>query len=166
MEQLSIERINENAPYKVSMGETKISYCFTTCHGVDYSIDFVDDDLIESDASYQLIIANLNNKKSPRDYQVRDTIVAIIEEFFTVNAATILYICETGDNKQSMRNRLFEYWFSGYKYKYLYTLLSSAIQDEDGVMNYATLIVRNDNPRLVDVVSEFTNSVNILNQKP
>ena len=41
------------------MGETKISYCFTTCHGVDYSIDFVDDDLIESDASYQLIIANI-----------------------------------------------------------------------------------------------------------
>lgn len=61
---------------------------------------------------------------------------------------------------------MFEYCFSGYKYKYLYTLLSSAIQDEDGVMNYATLIIRNDNPRLVDVVSEFTNSVNILNQKP
>lgn len=165
-EQLDINRLNGNTPYRVSVGETTRSYCFTTCYGVDYSIDFVDDDLIESDESYQLIIANLNNKKSPRDYKVRDTILTIIEEFFTVNIATVLYICETGDSKQSQRNRLFDYWFSGYKYKHLYTLLSSSIKDEEGVMNYATLIVRNDNPKLVDVVNEFTKSVNLLNQKP
>ena len=78
----------------------------------------------------------------------------------------MLYICETGDNKQSMRNRLFEYWFSGYKYKHLYTLMSSAVKDEEGMMNYATLIIRNDNPNMVKVITEFTNSVNLLNQKP
>ena len=166
MKRLDVDRINNNAPYRVFEGETINSYCFYTNYGVDYSIDFVNDDLIECDESYQLIIANLNNKKSPRDNDVKDTILAIIEEFFTVNIATMLYICETGDNKQSMRNRLFEYWFSGYKYKHLYTLMSSAVKDEEGMMNYATLIIRNDNPNMVKVITEFTNSVNLLNQKP
>lgn len=32
--------------------------------------------------------------------------------------------------------------------------------------NYATYIVRNDNPRLVEVITEFTTTVSMLNQKP
>ena len=65
-----------------------------------------------------------------------------------------------------MRNRLFEYWFSSYSYRYLYTLLSSSVVDEEGVVNYATLIIRNDNPRLHQVINEFTESVSMLSQKP
>ena len=44
--------------------------------------------------------------------------------------------------------------------------MSSAVKDEEGMMNYATLIIRNDNPNMVKVITEFTNSVNLLNQKP
>ena len=60
--------------------------------------------------TYQFSIINGNNKKSPRDPKVRETIIAIVENFFMENQEVMLYICETGDGKQSMRNRLFEYW--------------------------------------------------------
>lgn len=148
------------------MGGTSNSYCFTTDYGIDYSVDFVEDDLISSDESYQLIIAKLNNKKSPKDDKIKETVLAIVEEFFDKNQSTLLYLCETGDNKQTMRSRLFEYWFSTYKHKTQYTMVSSSIIDEDGIVNYATLIIRNDNPKLSQVVAEFSDSIALLSQKP
>jgi len=115
---------------------------------------------------YPLIIANLNNVKSPRDTKVRDSILAIVDEFFNKNQSTLLYICETGDGKQGIRSRLFEYWFETYRYKALFTMLTSSIVDEEWVVNFATLILRNDNPLLAEVVAEFSESVQLLSQKP
>lgn len=61
-------------------------------------------------------IININNKRSPRDHNVRDTIIAIVENFFQENQDVMLYICETGDGKQSMRRRLFGKGIYGYNY--------------------------------------------------
>ena len=166
MNALSLQWINTYSPYQVGMGESNVSFGFTTDYGVDYSVDFVTDDLISSDESYQLIIANLNNRKSPRDGKVKDTVLYIVEEFFNKNQSTLLYICETGDSKQTMRNRLFEYWFSTYKNRSRYAIMSSSITDEYGVVNYATIIVRNDNPRMPLVMAEFSESIHLLSQKP
>ena len=98
--------------------------------------------------------------------KVRDTIIAIVDEFFRNNNSTLLYICETGDSKQSMRSRLFEYWFSTYNRKALFTMISSSIVDEEGVVNFATIILRNDNPNLSEIIAEFTESIQLLSQKP
>ena len=125
-----------------------------------------EDDILLSQNSYQLIIANINNHKSPRDRKVRDTIIAIVDEFFRNNNSTLLYICEIGDSRQSMRSRLFEYWFSTYKRKALFTMISSSIVDEEGVVNFATIILRNDNPNLSEIIAEFTESIQLLSQKP
>lgn len=122
--------------------------------------------LLLSRESFQLIIANINNHKSPRDRKVRDTIIAIIDEFFHVNNSTLLYICETGDNKQRMRSRLFEYWFSTYNRKSLFGTLSFSIMDNEGVINFASIILRNDNPFLAEIITEFAESIQALSQKP
>ena len=76
------------------------------------------------------------------------------------------YKVEEGDGKQRLRSCLFERWFSAYSKKGLYTSVTSSVVDEDGITNYATIIVRNDNPRLVDVIAEFTTTISLLNQKP
>ena len=166
MNTLSLERINRSAPYAVTEGDTLGTFRFFTKKGVHYAVDFVPDDLIETGESFQLIIANLNNVKSPRDTKVRDSILAIVDEFFNKNQSTLLYICETGDGKQGIRSRLFEYWFETYRYKALFTMLTSSVVDEEGIVNFATLILRNDNPLLAEVVAEFSESVQLLSQKP
>ena len=98
---LSLERINSGeTPYQVEPTEQNGFYQFFTDGGVHYSVGFMEDDVLLSKNSYQLIIANINNHKSPRDRKVRDTIVSIVDEFFRCNNSTLLYICETGDNKQ------------------------------------------------------------------
>ena len=80
---LSIEDINSVAPYKVQpVGDNRVIYTFVTDSGVELAIDFMDDDLIPSAESYQLVISNVNNKRSPRDSKVQKTILAIVTEFF------------------------------------------------------------------------------------
>ena len=59
------------------------------------------------------------------------------------------------------------FWsFSSYKRKALFTMLSSSIVDSDGMVNYATLILRNDNPRFAQVMEEYSKSIQLLSQKP
>lgn len=157
---------HENSSYPVETTGEDGFYQFFTDGGVHYSVGFMEDDILLSQNSYQLIIANINNHKSPRDHKVRDTIIAIVDEFFRNNNSTLLYICETGDSKQSMRSRLFEYWFSTYNRKALFTMISSSIVDEEGVVNFATIILRNDNPNLSEIIAEFTESILLLSQKP
>lgn len=116
--------------------------------------------------TYQFSIINGNNKNSPRDPKVRETIVAIVEDFFLENNEVMLYICETGDGRQSMRSRLFEYCFSQYKEGWNVLMMSASIYDAEGVKNYAAIIVRQDHPRLSDITREFTDAVKLLNDKP
>ena len=166
MNPLSLEAINASAPYEVTEGREENFYEFFTVHDVHYSVGFMEDDILMQEEAYQLIVVNVNHRSSPRDAKVRDTVIGIVDEFFRANNTTLLYICETGDGKQSMRSRLFEYRFASYKRKAYFTLLSSSIVDADGIVNYATLIIRNDNPRFAQVVTEYTKSIQLLNQKP
>lgn len=108
MNQLDIDKINAQSPYKVEEGDEDNFFKFFTEHDVHYSVGFMpDDSLMQS-----------------------------------------------------------ERWFSAYSKKGLYTSVTSSVVDEDGITNYATIIVRNDNPRLVDVIAEFTTTISLLNQKP
>lgn len=163
---LSIERINANAPYIVTRDEITESYDFVTDFSVHITIYFDENLMISSGPSCQLIIGNANNRKSPRDHKLQETILAIVEEFFETNQAAILYICETGDGKQWMRSRLFSYWFDTYKYSSKFSLHTTCIQDDDGIDNFAALIIRNDNPLVVEIVNEFMETARALQQKP
>ena len=104
--------------------------------------------------------------KSPRDSKIRLTILSIVKEFFEKNQAGLLYICETGDGMQKMRNRLFKYWFSIYEESDDYYFLPMTIFDEENNENYAALIVWYDNPQFREIVREFTTTINLLNSKP
>lgn len=155
MHSLNLKRINEKAPYLVTLNENDETYTFVTESGVEYSIGFMPDDLLQSDESYEFVIANLNDKKSPRDKKVKDTVVAIVEEFFNSNSATILYLCSTSDGKQLTRGRLFKNWFDSYEYSNRFTMVTSTLVDEYGIDNIAALIIRNDNPKLGKILAEF-----------
>ena len=166
MNSLLIENINKTAPYMVVPMADGMAFEFFTKHDIHYSVSFLYDDALIEEGAYQLVIANINNRKSPNDPSVKETVLAIVEEFFRANNAVMLYICETGDVKQVMRNRLFERWFSTFQRKTQFTCLSSSIVDEDGIINYATIIIRNDHPHLVQVLQEFSATIGLLGQKP
>lgn len=163
---LNLKRINSNSPYAVTALRDSMCFRFVTDFGVIYYVSFLEDELMLSDESYQFIIANTNNRKSPRDSKLRRAIMAIVYEFFECSNTTLLYICETGDSKQSMRNRLFEFWFHSSPRKSDFAFMSADIRDADGIQNYAAIIIRLDNPNLKSIVAEFTETIQMLSQKP
>lgn len=163
---LSVQYINNKAPYKVNYASNRAFVTFVTEYDVQYFVGFEYDDTSLSFDSYQLVIINTNNKKSPRDIKVKETIIAIIESFFEDNTNVLLYICETGDRKQKMRSRLFEYWFASYMNKELFIMLSATVKDEEGLINHAAIIVRTDNPLMPQIVADFSKTVSLLNQDP
>lgn len=163
---LSVESINNNSPYKVDYATNKAFVIFSTDYDVHYLVGFEYDDTSFGFDAYQLVVINSDNKKSPKDSKVRKTIIAIVEDFFSNNENVLLYICETGDSKQAMRSRLFQYWFSSYINKNLFTFVSASVTDEDGVVNHAAIILRSDNPMMPYIISEFSQTINLLNNKP
>lgn len=166
MEKLSLDAINAKSEYYVKKEDDEGTYSFTTDNMTEFFISFEKDDILRSGIVYQFGISNPQGKKSPCDHKVRITILAIIEEFFNKNKAALLYICETGDGMQKMRSRLFQYWFSVYNEKEEYLFLPQVVYDEEDNENYAALIIRKDNPCFVELVSEFTETINLLNGKP
>ena len=53
-----------------------------------------------------------------------------------------------------------------YNEKEEYLFLPQVVYDEEENENYAALIIRKDNPCFVELVSEFTETINLLNGKP
>ena len=163
---LSLDKINAVAPYQVQLDNTTGLYKFVSDYQVGFSVAFEENDLLQSGESYQFALTNYEGKKSPRDNKVRTTVLAIIEEFFNKNEAALLYICETGDGMQKMRSRLFHFWFGIYAEHDEFLFLPQVVYDEEDNENYAALIIRRDNPKFIDLVTEFTNTITLLNAKP
>ena len=111
MNALNLNRLNVNAPYSVWQVSDG-SYGFKTDFGVLYRVAFTRDQTIWEEDAYEFAILNENQKTSPSDKNLRETVFCLIEEFFLVNPKILLYQCETGDNRQAIRDRLFLRWFN------------------------------------------------------
>lgn len=97
MVSISPERINKTSPYKVAAARNEYSVKFTTDYGVSYVVGFEYTDILSCTETYEFAITNLNQKNSPNDPKLRDTIMAVIFDFFLSSNTAMLYICETGD---------------------------------------------------------------------
>lgn len=154
------------APYRVSFIENLGVLGFTTDFGVEITVDFIEDDLVTTGESYQIILANANKKKSPNDEKVKDTVLAIAVQFLNEHQSALLYLCETSDGKQRSRERLFKSWINAYDYGMRFMCIFTSIVDLEGVSNAAAIIVRTDNPNLREVLNEFTEVTETLRHKP
>jgi hypothetical protein len=105
MNTLRLDIINLHAPYRVKQREDKPQhYYFRTDYGVEYDISLEEDFSIVPSGVYALDITNREHKRSPLDPKFRMTLIAIVEEFFERNNDVMLYVTETGDEKQSFRD--------------------------------------------------------------
>lgn len=163
MNTLSLQRINLHSPYLVGQPEENdSSFYFTTDFGLKYTISFMLEHSFVLSGGYQFCINVEEAGRSPGDMKLRQTVFAIIEEFFEVNGSEVmLYLCETGDEKEGLRNRLFIRWFNTYEHRDLY-IIRTAEGKLDGVQNFTALFSRKDNPRLEELLDEFEETISIV----
>ncbi len=164
MNALNLIQLNLRSPYEVWSDSDNIYY-FETDHGVKFKIFFGDDAPIWKSGAYTFDIQNTNHKTSPNDEKVKKTIISIIEEFFKYNADILLYICETGDNKQAMRNRLFVRWFNEYNFQKDFVLRTAMVKDGKQE-NFAAIIVQRIHPDLESILMTFDETISYFKDKP
>ena len=100
MKQLSLKTINASSPYDVMMVNPN-TYRFVTDYSVEIAISFDLDDLLEHGEAYMFNITNVNKQRSPRDMKVRDTVIAIIDNFFETNDLLFfIYVKRAIESKQ------------------------------------------------------------------
>lgn len=163
MRRIDIDRLNQNLCYQVTAISDE-DYHFRTEHNVDLVVSFVEDFSIWETGAYQFVITNANNTKSPNDPKIKETVFALIEAFFDENPDILLYVCETGDGKESLRDRLFLRWLKDYSQKGLF-YVEHVEMTVEGIDNYAVLIVERRNPCLYAIISEFHEAMDEL-RKP
>lgn len=163
MKKLSLQNINSKSPYKVICSNND-DYLFATSKGINYTISFTEEFPLGGCMSYQFCIHNDNHIHGAYDDKISTTIVAIIEEFFFQNLNVLLYICDTSDNREEVRNRLFIKWFKEYADQEKYTICSANTTVE-GQGIYSSIIVENRNPLLAEITADFEKSAEELKEK-
>lgn len=152
MNALDINRISHFAPYRVWMERDE--YRFETEHDILYAVSFEEENMFEGIPAYWFGLANRTHKSSPNDIKIRATVTCIIEEFFRSNPNILLYLCDTADEQQAMRSRLFLRWFNGYAQQKDYYIRTEMVMDE-GTENYVALIVQRAHPQLQVIMDAF-----------
>ena len=153
MVDLSHRDVNLVSPYRViptGVGVVR----FITDQALVYEAGFTEDYTFLEENTYQFYLKEITGNSSSRDPKIMLTVGAIIEEFFNKNQSVALYICDTSDGRQAVRDRIFRGWFESSDKKDQYTLLHGEATF-DGIGYFASIIVRNDNPDLQEVIDAF-----------
>lgn len=158
---LNLTQINIYAPY--SVWEDGNEYLFKTEHDILYSIIFDQETIILNGQAYWFNLYNRSWKNSPNDHKIQETINYIIEDFFNNNPNVLLYMCDTADEKQEIRSRLFLRWYNNYKHKERFIFKAVEFEDE-GIKNYISLIVAKANNNIEEILSIFNYEVKMFQE--
>lgn len=162
MEMLDLSRLNVLSPYSFwYIG--KNTYSFLVKRGgksVTYRVGFAPNESVWENGAYEFFITNDSHEPSPSDPKLKESIIAIIQEFFRENPDVLLYQCDTSENKQAMRARLFTRWYNTYEFKDRYCVKMIKFMDDD-VENYAALIIEN----LILIVKGFYLNLRLIQRK-
>lgn len=167
MEMLDLSRLNVLSPYSFwYIG--KNTYSFLVKRGgksVTYRVGFAPNESVWENGAYEFFITNDSHEPSPSDPKLKESIIAIIQEFFRENPDVLLYQCDTSENKQAMRARLFTRWYNTYEFKDRHCVKMIKFMDDD-VENYAALIIEKSNPNCERLLSEFEAYTKEMMEKP
>ncbi len=164
MVELSIERINECSPYTVFSAGSG-AWSFMTDYGITLSVAFpVEDTFLDGIEAYQFALNNMSFRPSPKDPKVQATITAILSEFFRANSSALLYLCDSVGGQQAARARLFRLWFDSTLFNHEIHREDAEIKEEDGEVNYVSMLIRKDSPFCEIAVREFREQVELFNK--
>ena len=135
---LSLSRININSPCIVTAEDNR-SFIFFTDEAC-YRIGFAEDYTISFSNVYQFYLQKVSGK-SHLSSEVYGTVKAVIEEFFVNDDVALLYICDTSDNRQAARDRLFRTWYLKANADGTFIMHNASVEVQK-VKFYAALITR------------------------
>ena len=70
----------------------------------------------------------------------------------------MLYMCDSANDQQAQRNRLFLRWFMGAEQSKLFYIKTEMVIDE-GMENFIAIIVPRRHPYLEDIIERFDSEI-------
>lgn len=160
MKDINLSLLNIVSPYKVWKDSDGLH--FITDNGIVYLAEFCEYDIELPAPAFWFNLYNLSAKASPNDDKLHKTIVLIIESFFEKNPDILLYMCDSGNNQQEMRSRLFMRWFKKYG-SARYIIRTATIIDENE-STYIAMIIQKDNPQSDAILKIFDEETNMFKE--
>jgi hypothetical protein len=151
--------VSKTNPYDfISFKDENNTYAFVTDQLVVYEVKFKASNYIFNEYSYTYefvieVAENPSSKQPPLDERIPPTISLIFQDFFTLKETVVVYICDDSDSRGRARNRKFNQWFEQYNPLTFMKLDLAFGTAEDKY--FTTLIMRLDNPNMVEIVSAF-----------
>lgn len=161
MNNLDTERLFLDSPYQVNFdGE---EYAFRTDNDIIYAVSFKEEEFFSPIPAYWFDLMNRSQKASPNDPKVRETVVRIIVEFFRQNPDIMLYMCDSANDQQAQRNRLFLRWFTGAEQSKMFYIKTEKVIDE-GTENFIAIIVPRQHPYLNEIIARFDEEIEMFKE--
>ena len=146
------------------IGGLNNSYVFETSRKIIYEIKFKPSDyinLFDAEVSkyiFEFIIKvaiNETGKNPPLDVNVSETIAAIFQEFILKHNNNIaIYICDSSDGRQELRQKKFNEWYDKYN-DATFAKMNEVLFDSNGNRFLITMILQQKNPRRVEIIEAF-----------
>lgn len=146
------------------LGGKNNSYVFATSLGIVYEVKFKPSGYINlfdesiSDFIFEFVIElseNNTGKNPPLDKKVSTTIATIFKEFLTKHNYNIaLYICDSSDGRQELRQKKFNEWYDKYN-DATFAKMNEVLFDSKGNRFLITMILQNKNPRRLEIIDAF-----------
>jgi hypothetical protein len=113
---------------------------------------------------YELSFWPINKTHFCFDERISNTILYFTKELLELDPSIcISFVCDSSDNKELIRKRLFHIWYSRFENGYI--KLDTEIKDNEGPIYYHSLITSQNNPYLSLLNQLYTNEIMILNNK-
>ncbi len=154
------ERPLFNYNFRFKGGETN-SYFFDTNVGLTYEIRFVPSgyafaqypDFCDDIFEFAIRIVNPPARLPLADRFVEPTVVAIFRDFFARHGMVAIYVCDSSDNRQAVRARLFDRWFQNNR-SFGFIKVDTSLNDPVGLI-YLSMIVHSSYRHSVAVAAAF-----------
>lgn len=109
---MSVE-LNSQLPYEYKIGDD-YTYRFTTDNGIQYVAYFID---YSGSVGFGKVYSFSFDPEDDRglgrvfDKRISITIIKILSEFFKFERNSMVMVCDSSDDKQNARSRLFDQWY-------------------------------------------------------
>ncbi len=142
-------------PYDYSVNNSNV-YIFLTISGRQYTAYFLEMNFFESCKLYSFSFEKTDGAKEYDD-RVSITIVEIIRAFFKKNMDSLVFTCDSSDEKHEARKRLFRQWFNTHsKQEYI----KHDKEDDDLLVS---IIIQSNNPLRDIITKEFDALISEMN---
>jgi hypothetical protein len=159
----------ENESYLFEfLGGNNNAYSFQTNAGHNYLITFkptpylfeFNPEFANDTFEFSIVLAeNETHKIVAQDVATSVTIAEIVNDFYSNYEGYItIYICDSSDGKQHIRNRKFNSWFNYFKGTE-YIKIDKAFIDSDGGSFPVSLILKSNNPYRTKIFDAFTTMI-------